>query len=235
MQQLVDLFGLRRVEDRSQDLVDLELGRARQRVEEQQVLGMNESDDVIEVALVDRQASVAVLLEDSRNVLQCGAPLHSHHVGARNHHLADRLVAGLDDAVNHVALLLLDHALLLRDVEQRDELILCEVWSLGRAATSKRARDDRHRPQHRAQEGGHAVDRARRHQRHAFGVSDGECLRRDLSQQQQQHRQQQGHEQRQPQHVFVRHAPGVEKVVGQKRGGAGRDDQCDGVDQQDCG
>ena len=191
MRQLVDLLGLGCVEDRPQDLLDVELRGARQRVEEQQVLGVNQAGDVVEVAVVDGQTGVPVLLEHSRDVLQRGAPLHGHHVRARHHHLADRLVAGLDDAVDHVALLLLDHALLLRHVEQRDELILSEVRGLGRAAARQRARDDGHRPQHGAQEGRHAIDRARRHQRHSLGVPDGECLRRDLGQQQQQHRQQQ--------------------------------------------
>ena len=45
-------------------------------------------------------------------------------VDARNHHLADRLVGHLEDAVDHLALLLLDDPLLLADVEKELQLLL---------------------------------------------------------------------------------------------------------------
>src|SRR6266851_125402 len=51
----------------------------------------------------------------------------------------------------------------------------------------------------------------------ALGVADRKRLGRDLGEQQQDHRQQQRHEQGQPQHVLLRHAPVVEEVVGQER------------------
>ena len=68
--------------------------------------------------------------------------LDRHDVGARHHDLADRLVADLDDAVDHLVLLLFDHALLLRYVEQREELLLGEVRGAGGAAAGEGARDD---------------------------------------------------------------------------------------------
>ena len=45
-------------------------------------------------------------------------------VDTRHHHLADRLVGHLEDAVDHLALLLLDDPLLLPDVEEQLQLLL---------------------------------------------------------------------------------------------------------------
>ena len=154
---------------------------------------MNEADDVVEVALVDRQPRVTVLLEDPHDVLERRALVDGHHVGARHHHLADRLVADLDDAMDHVVLLLLDHALLLRYVEKGDELFLSQERGLGRAPAGECSRDDGHGPQHRVEKSRHPVDRARRGKRDPLRVSDRKGLGRDLGEQQEKDRKQQRH------------------------------------------
>src|SRR5260370_890490 len=76
--------------------------------------------------------------------------------------------------------MLLDRALRLRDVQEADELFLCEVRGSGGAPGSDSARDDRDDPQDRAEEAGEPVDRARGRQRHALSIRDCKSLRGHL-------------------------------------------------------
>ena len=50
--------------------------------------------------------------------------LDGDDVDARDHHLADRLVGHLEDAVDHLLLAVLHHPLLLAEVEHQLELLL---------------------------------------------------------------------------------------------------------------
>ena len=49
---------------------------------------------------------------------------HGDHVGPRHHDLADDGVAELDDRLDELALLVLDHVFLDRDVGEREQLLL---------------------------------------------------------------------------------------------------------------
>jgi hypothetical protein len=89
--------------------------------------------------------------------------------------------------VDHLVLLLLDHALLLRDVEQREQLLLGEVRGAGGAASCDTPRDERDHPQDRAQKARQPVDWAGGRKRDALGVRDGERLRRHLGGNEQDH------------------------------------------------
>ena len=232
VEELVDLLLLGHERDGPQDLVDVELLRARQRVEQQQVLAVDEADDVVDVVLVHRHPRVAVLLEQLDEVAQLVLAVDGDDVRARDHDLAHGLVPDLDDPVDHLVLLLLDHALLFGDVQQREELLLSEIWGPGRAPSGDGARDDRDRPQDRAQERRDAVDRHCRGERPSLRLRDGQRLRRDLGQDQKHDRERDGNQKRQPDAPPGRHAGARENRVAQQRGRGRGDDQSEGIGEQ---
>ena len=161
---------------------------------------------MIDVALVHGQPRVPVLLEELDEVTQLRALLDGHDVGPRDHHLAHGLVSDLDDAVDHLVLLLLDHPLLFGDVQDREQLFLGEVWGARPAPAGDASGDDRHRPEDRTQEGGDPVDWSGRGERHTLRVSDRKRLGRHLGRDQDDDRQKERHQQREPQPPRLRHS-----------------------------
>ncbi len=92
----------------------------------QQVLRVDDADDVVDVLLVDRDARVSVLDDDADHVgdrIRCSRRRRRRRAAPSPR---ARLVGHLEDAVDHLPLLLLDDPLLLADVEQQLQLLLCD-------------------------------------------------------------------------------------------------------------
>ncbi len=113
MQQLVDALRLGHVDRWPDDLphvdraVTLLLAQVRQ-----QVLGVEDADDVVEVLLEDRQARMAGPHDHVEHLLEGIVDIHRADADARHHHLVDALLGELDDPVDHLLLVFLDPALL---------------------------------------------------------------------------------------------------------------------------
>ena len=232
VEQLVDLLLLRHGVDGPQQALDPELigtGAAHENAE--QVLGVDQPDDVVDVLLVDRKPGMALALDDLGDLLQAGALLDGDHVGAGDHHLADQLVADLDDRLDHLPLFLFDYALLLGDAEQRHQLGLGDEGSDIAAAGHHDPAHRGHEPEDRGEDGRQPVHRGSHLERHLVGVAHGQGLGCDLGEDQQEEREQKADPEVGGGSQAVRQV-GVEKVdPDQRRGGRG-DDQGEGVDDQ---
>ena len=89
-----------------------------------QVLGVHDADDVVDALAAHRDAAVAVEDDDLHGVGDAEVGRHGDHVGAGHHHLADDGVAELDDRLDELALLGLDHRVLHGEVGHGEQLLL---------------------------------------------------------------------------------------------------------------
>ncbi len=109
------------------------------------------------------------------------------HLGARDHHLADLPVAGLEDVLDDATLLLAQG---LVSVDQLAQLLVAHLLALGlRVAAEKpdhRVRGDRQQPDDRAGDLGDPVDHRPERQREALRALQRQALGRELAQHQRQ-------------------------------------------------
>ena len=109
----------------------------------QQILRVEDADDVVGVAFVDRDPRVAGLDDRLEGLVERRVGRDRDHVGPRHHHLAHDGVAELEDRVDQLALFLLDLLLFLGDVDQVSDLVLRDERALrqrrGRAGSTSRA------------------------------------------------------------------------------------------------
>ena len=89
-----------------------------------QVLGVEQPDDVLAVGAVQRQPAVTVGDREVERFGGRGVMGHDDHVGPRHHHFARHRVAELDDALDELALLVLDHLVLRRLGDDPEQLAL---------------------------------------------------------------------------------------------------------------
>jgi len=138
----------------------------------EQVLCVDHTDDVVDALLVDRDARVAGVDDQPDDVCDGVGGLRGDDVDSRNHHLAYRLVGHLEDAVDHLPLLLLDDPLLLTDVEEEFQLLFSHERAAHATPPGRRAHDQsRERAQaadQRPEHAGEEADRARERQREAL-------------------------------------------------------------------
>ena len=96
-----------------------------------EVLGEDQPDDVVAVlAALQREAAVAVGDGDVERRGDGGVLGHGDHVRPRHHHLAGDGVAELDDALDELALLVLDHLVLGRRLDDAEQLLLADERAL---------------------------------------------------------------------------------------------------------
>ena len=132
------------------------------------------------------------------------------HVGPRHHHLAGDGVAELDDALDELALLVLDHLVLGGRLDDAEQLLLADERALLEALAGQ---------EHVGQPDQAAADRAQRRERHQplgdravssagpLGVQHRPRLRHRLGE----------HEEHDDvEHEADGHAPGAEQAVGER-------------------
>ena len=104
-------IGLHQVADRR--LAGLGVGNL------QQVLGVHDPLDVVDVALVHRYARVGILVQHLGELGDGHGDRDGNDFRPRRHHFAHRLVAELDHRLNQVAVALFQYALFLSGFDQR--------------------------------------------------------------------------------------------------------------------
>ena len=92
----------------------------------QQVLGVQHADDAVGIAAPDRQAGVGAAHDLVEDLLRRRVGVDADDVLAVGHDLADLDAGEVEDAAQHVALLLADHAVLARQVDQVAQLLAGE-------------------------------------------------------------------------------------------------------------
>ena len=90
----------------------------------EEVLGVEDADDVVDGAAVDRQARELLLPQQHAHGGEGGRLGQGHDLRARDHDVADGLVPELDDLVEQALLLPVDDALVGAEVEDALELLL---------------------------------------------------------------------------------------------------------------
>ena len=119
-QQIVQALALRHEHRRAQQGADLELGRALQL---EQVLGQQDADDVLTLALVNRKPRVASVDHAVQQQIVGIVDIDQIHPRRRHHHVASRHVGHADDALDHCARLGPDDVVLLRLGQGFDQLV----------------------------------------------------------------------------------------------------------------
>ena len=106
-----------------------------------QVLGVGDADDVVAVLAVRPAAGCSRGRSPGRApAVTVGVVLDDHHVRARHHHLARDGVAELDDALDELALLVLDHVVLGGGLDDAEQLLLADERPLLEALAREAAR-----------------------------------------------------------------------------------------------
>ena len=95
-----------------------------------QVLGVGEPDDVRRRRRAPADRLNPWAIARSRAPVTVGVVLDDHHVGPRHHHLAGDGVAELDDALDQLALLVLDHLVVGRRADDAEQLLLADERAL---------------------------------------------------------------------------------------------------------
>ena len=154
----------------------------------EQVLRVQHTHDVVDIALIDRDARVTALDDYLQGLVQRRDGPGGHHVGTRDHHLAYERVSELEDRVDQLTLVLFDlvlvTVLLVVLLTEIADLLLGNEGSLADGATRKRA-DERigdgdHHASQRTESDPQDVHGSGNKESNGFGVLDGEGAGSDL-------------------------------------------------------
>jgi hypothetical protein len=120
-QQVVEALALRHEGGRAQQGAEVELGRALQL---EQVLGQQDADDVLALALVHRKARVRGVDHQVQQLVVGRVDVEHVHARGRHHHVAGRHVGDADHAFEHDARLGVDDVVVLGLGQGLDQLVL---------------------------------------------------------------------------------------------------------------
>ena len=90
----------------------------------QRVLDVDDADHVVRAAVVDGDAAEAALHHETSHFLGGRRHVEGEDLGPRDHHLLDRRLRELEDAVDQLLLRLVEHALLAALLDQVLDLLL---------------------------------------------------------------------------------------------------------------
>ncbi len=88
-------------------------------IEFEHVAHVDETDHLVRIAFVDRDARILLGDDQFAQVLKRAAGIDGHDVGPGRHHLANHLVAELDNRLDELAVVFLDEALFGAGVDER--------------------------------------------------------------------------------------------------------------------
>ena len=150
----------------------------------QQVFRVQDADDLVDRLLEDRDPRVALLDHDTDRLVQgrrCG---QGDDRDARGHHLVQAPVAQLDDRVDHLLLLGLQHALLPAPLHDQHQLLgadLCLGPDLCAEHPGDGGGDPREEGDERGEDPRQEIDRTGQRHREALGMREGERLGHELA------------------------------------------------------
>ena len=147
-QQLVDLLRLGNELGRPEERPDRDVRLAPGQAPEE-VFHVQDADDLIGRALVDRDPRVAGAHHALQHLLRRRVHVDRDDVGPRDHHLVDLLVPEREDGMDHVALLDIEHALLLARLDERLDVLFADERALLRVGPEGRGHDAGEEEQHR--------------------------------------------------------------------------------------
>ena len=228
-QHVLDLVRFRREEGLAGDLAEGLLLAAHHRSE--QVFGIQHAHDVIQVALVDRDAGVPVLGDQLHGFFDRLVHFDRDQVGAGHHDLPHKHVAHLEDAMDHLAFFFFEDALFLAHGDEHFQFFFGDEraadLSLGAHHSQNQSRDHGKQIDHWSHDERGRGDQPRHAERDLFGALQRQRLRRDLAGDEHDQRQ---HEADQP----LGH-PLLIEMQRQQRCRGRRDDDRHRVDDQDGG
>src|SRR5438874_4033114 len=173
--ELVDLLGLWDELSRSHVRPDLDvLLPAREAPEE--ILHVEDADDVVRRALVERDTRVADVRDDLEDLVGRRIDVYRDDVRARDHDLVHRLLRDGEDRREHALLALLKYALGLSGLDQRFDLVLGhERQSNLRVYAAEGSGDQpgevEQESDERSRDPGHELEGPDEHEEHALGVT----------------------------------------------------------------
>ena len=162
----------------------------------QHILGIDDSNDVIDVVLIDRDSGEALLNCQIDDIGDGSGIFHSSHIGAVGHDILRGDIVKLKDVANHVGLVLFNRAFLVADINHHANLLFGDLFRLvlridveqsedavcaGRQDSDKGLCDDKN-----------GADNRGDHQRNLFGIVHRDTLRNQLAQNQVDISEQQG-------------------------------------------
>ncbi len=125
LQQLVHLLRLRDEIGIAQDTVERHIRAAIAQIA-QQILGIQDTDDVVYRAFIDRNAGMPVLQDHIQSCKHRRVGRHGCHINARHHHLTHQLVAEGKDRGDQLLLIFFDGGTLLRGLNQEAQALFGE-------------------------------------------------------------------------------------------------------------
>ena len=185
---------LQHLEHRGALMHEQRLVHARPRIERlaghhpfQQVLGMDDALDRIDIAVADGEARVAAAGNATANLLEVGGKVEPDDVDARRHDRADRPVGQPQHAIDHVPLGGLEDAGVGPLLDHRLDFLLGDR----RLAVTGKTEDPQHRlardaqqPHRRCSHPGQQRHRRCHPHRHRFGIGQGDPLGHEFAQDQ---------------------------------------------------
>src|SRR5690242_4467358 len=107
----------------------------------EQILGVQHANDLIksDIRLIDRNTRKTALQGQIDGLRHRCIAGKSNHINTWHHYLTRRRISKLEDAMNHLRLLLLQHPLLLTDRNQQAQFFLSNKRSLAFDLTSQKS------------------------------------------------------------------------------------------------
>src|SRR5579883_620164 len=187
-QQVIQTLGLRHKVGRAQQVANGHMVVTLAQLLEH-VSGVENTDNVINIVFVDRNARETALQGKVNGLIDVGIAFQRHHIDARDHHLAHRRIGELEDAADHLGLFLFKHALFFTHRDEQAQFFLGHEGAAMLHLPTAHQPDEEignraQRPDNRAQEPGRAAYRANHYARPAQRVLHGSRLGRDLTEDQ---------------------------------------------------
>ena len=125
LEQLGTLGGFRDIEGLMQQLLDIKILTVAAVVDkEQQILGIEDTHDVIDVLMVDRNPGITGFPGHFYCFIQLDGILEGDHLHAVGHHFGDHPVVELKDIVDHILFALLNGAFFLAHCHHHADFFL---------------------------------------------------------------------------------------------------------------
>ena len=161
------------------------LGRVQLGVE-QEIAGVEHAYDIIDIAVIYREAAQAAFTNGTEDLLAAFAHMQGHHIHAVHHHVGRGGVVELKDVFDHGALILLDGAVFAADIHHHADLLLGDFLGGIIGVDAQEAQHsiggDGEQPHQGQEEFRHAPDDRAGDAGDAFGVLERDALGHQFAQ-----------------------------------------------------
>ena len=97
----------------------------------QEILGVQDADDVVRIAPPQGKARIGRFDRLAHHLLRRQVGVDEPHLGPVDHHVADRHLGEFEQAAEHVAVVALDLALAVQDVDRAHQLLVARDARIG--------------------------------------------------------------------------------------------------------